>query len=567
MKKELAKFEDWPFKKPNIKSIVANVEKRTAAFKAAKSNEEALKAYKDMSKYMDKVHDQFCHIQVLYTLDTRIKERQKAMDIVDNGAPLVTAASIEFDKAMLESPYRPYLEEKIGSFAFKMREFNLKAFDPSITEDLQKENELQSKYGQMVAALAIPYEGKTYNISQMGKFLGSPDREVRAKASEAFYSYLDDNTSDIEDLFAEMVEVRTKMAKKLGFESYTDLAYVRMNRFDYNAKEVADYREQIHQVVTPICSKLIKEQYKRCGIKKPHVYDLNTMFKDGNPLPNGTTAEKVEKAKKMYDELSPETSYFFRFMDEHHLMFLDAQEGKQGGGYMEYFPVHECPVIFSNFNGTSGDVDVLTHEFGHSFQAYCARNIKIPEYRAPTMESCEIHSMSMEFIAEPWMDLFFDDSNKYRYQHLADSIEFLPYGVTIDEFQHWVYAHPNATNAERLEAFHEIEEKYTPWKVEAEQDCPFLLKGKRWLIQMHVFQCPFYYIDYTLAQVIAFQFLLLDRKNHEKAWKKYLKLCKMGGKYPFRTLLAKAGLKDPFIDGNLSKTVKPLVKVLKTYGF
>ncbi len=567
MKKELANFEDWPFKKPNIKTIIKNIGDRTKALENASSNEEALKAYKSMAKYMDKVRDQFCHIQVLYTLDTRKKDRQKAMEIVDNGSPLVTAASIKFDKALLSSEYRPYLEEKLGSFLFKMSEDNLKTFNPIITEDLQKENELQSKYGQMIAALSIPYEGKNYNISQMGKFLNSPDREVRAKASEAFYSYLDENTKDIEDLFAEMVKVRTTIAKKLGFSSYTELAYLRMQRFDYNAKDVAGYREQIHQVVTPICSKLIKEQYKRCGIKKPHVYDLSTMFKDGNPIPNGTTREKVEKAKRMYDELSPETSYFFRFMDDHHLMFLDAEEGKQSGGYMEYFPVHGCPVIFSNFNGTSGDVDVLTHEFGHSFQAYCSRNIKIPEYRAPTMESCEIHSMSMEFFAEPWMDLFFDDSNKYRYQHLADSIEFLPYGVSIDEFQHWVYENPNATNEERLEAWHSIEMKYTPWKVEAEKDCPFLYKGKRWLIQMHVFQCPFYYIDYTLAQVVAFQFIILDRKNHEKAWKKYLKLCKMGGKYPFRTLLKHCGLKDPFADGNLAKIVKPLTKILKTYGF
>ena len=567
MKKELAKFEDWKFKKPNIKSIVSNIEKRTEAFKNAESEKEAFKAYKSMAKYMDKVRDEFCHVQVLYTLDTRVKERQKAVNIVDNGMPLVTNASVEFDKAMLNSKFRPYLEEKLGKFLFKMSEDNLKTFDPIITEELQKENELQSKYGQMVAALSIPYEGKNYNISQMGKFLSSPDKEVRKKASEAFYTYLDENTKGLEDLFDEMVKVRTEMAKKLGFNSYTELAYLRMRRFDYTPEDVKNYRDQIHDVVTPICAKLIKEQYKRCKVKTPHVYDLNTMFADGNPIPNGSTAEKVEKAKKMYDELSPETSYFFRFMDEHHLMFLDAEEGKQGGGYMEYFPDHECPIIFSNFNGTSGDVDVLTHEFGHSFQAYCARNIKIPEYRAPTMESCEIHSMSMEFFAEPWMDLFFSNSNKYRYQHLADSIEFLPYGVTVDEFQHWVYDNPSASKEERLEAWHEIEEKYTPWKVEAEQDCPFLLKGKRWLIQMHVFQCPFYYIDYTLAQVVAFQFLLLDRKNHEKAWKKYLKLCKMGGKYPFRTLLSNCGLKDPFMDGNLAKIVKPLTKVLKTYGF
>ena len=267
----------------------------------------------------------------------------------------------------------------------------------------------------------------------------------------------------------------------------------------------------------------------------------------------------------MYKKLSPDTDYFFNFMVDHHLLFLDAKPGKNSGGYMTYFPVHECPIIFSNFNGTSGDVDVLTHEFGHSFQAYVARNIKIPEYRAPTMESCEIDSMSMEFFAEPYMDLFFAEPDKYRYLHLADSISFLPYGVTVDEFQHWVYEHPNATPDERDAAWHELEKKYTPWKVELEKDCPFMLKGRRWLIQSHIFSSPFYYIDYTLAQVCAFEFFNLDRKNHSSAWKKYMKLCKLGGKYPFQTLLAKVGLKSPFAEGTLKKTINPLKKVLASY--
>jgi M3 family oligoendopeptidase len=288
------------------------------------------------------------------------------------------------------------------------------------------------------------------------------------------------------------------------------------------------------------------------------------MFKSGNPIPLGTTDEKVEHAKEMYKQLSPDTDYFFNFMVDHHLLFLDAKPGKQSGGYMTYFPVHKCPIIFSNFNGTSGDVDVLTHEFGHSFQAYLARNIKVPEYRSPTMESCEIDSMSMEFFAEPYMDFFFAVPDKYRYAHLAQSIEFLPYGVTVDEFQHWIYANPNATPEERDAEWEALEQKYTPYKTKAKKAMGWT-SVPRWLTQGHIFASPFYYIDYTLAQVLAFEFFNLDRKNHAKAWKKYLKLCKMGGKYPFVTLVTKDGLKSPFAAGVLKKTIRPLRKVLKGY--
>ena len=354
-------------------------------------------------------------------------------------------------------------------------------------------------------------------------------------------------------------------AKKLGFKNYVELAYIKMGRYDYTPEMVASYREQIREYVTPVAAKILKEQFKRTGIKNPHIYDTGLEFKEGNPLPMGTTQDKIEAAKKMYDALSPETSFFFRYMADHHVLDLEAKPGKQSGGYMTYFPKYKIPFIFSNFNGTSGDVDVLTHEFGHAFQAYMARNIKVPEYRSPTMESCEIHSMSMEFIAEPWMDLFFENPTKYRYSHLASSISFLPYGVTVDEFQHWVYEHPEATPAERDAEWVELEKKYTPYIVATYKDCEYRAKGHRWLTQGHIFSSPFYYIDYTLAQVMAFQFFNLDRKNHELAWKRYLNICKMGGKYPFVTLVTKDHMKSPFEPGVMKKTIAPLVKVLKSY--
>jgi M3 family oligoendopeptidase len=264
----------------------------------------------------------------------------------------------------------------------------------------------------------------------------------------------------------------------------------------------------------------------------------------------------------MYDEMSKETSYFFRFMADHHVLDLEARAGKQSGGYMTYFPKYGIPFIFSNFNGTSGDVDVLTHEFGHAFQGYESRNISVPDYRSPTMEACEIHSMSMELITYPWMDKFFgDEEDKYRYAHLEDAITFLPYGVTVDEFQHWVYENVDATHEERCAKWREIEKKYLPHK--KYDEAPVFENGGWWMRQHHIVESPFYYIDYTLAQVVAFQFFIENEKNHEKAWKKYVKFCKLGGKYGFVELLAKGHLNNPFKDGSIKKLVKPLSKYLK----
>lgn len=566
MSKELNRFEEWPFRVPSIQKVVEKDKVLTAALKEAKNEEEALSIVKKHAKAMDAVGNETTHISVLYSLDTTNKQYEKAMNVLNEGLPLIQAEENKWNEALLNSPYRPFLEEKLGSFLFKMMEYPLKSFDERVVDEAVAESKLAMEYDALIASAKVPFRGGIYNLPQMAKFLQDVDRETRKEAAKAYYSYLDANIKDkAEDIFDHLVKVRTKMARKLGYSSYTELAYFKMSRFDYSQEDIKKYRDQINEFVTPISCKIMKAQFKRTGIRSPKVYDMGLSFKEGNPLPKGTTRDKVESAKKMYDELSPETSYFFKYMDDHGVMDLDARPGKQTGGYMTYFPVYQIPFIFSNFNGTSGDVDVLTHEFGHSFQAYMARAIKIPEYRSPTMEACEIHSMSMEFFAEPWMGLFFDEPNKYRYVHLSDAINFLPYGATVDEFQHWVYDNPEATKKERDDKWVELENKYTPYKAALYKGCDYLESGHRWLLQSHIFDVPFYYIDYTLAQVMAFEFFNLDRKNHKLAWNRYLKLCKMGGRYPFRTLVINDHMKDPFEPGVVEKAIKPLLKVLKSY--
>ena len=200
-----------------------------------------------------------------------------------------------------------------------------------------------------------------------------------------------------------------------------------MGRTDYDSKMVANYREQILKHVVPLASKIYELQAERCGIKDLKSYDLGLTYLNGNPMPKGTTNDKVEYARVMYHELSKETGEFFDFMVEHELFDLDSKKGKAGGGYCTYMPKWRSPFIFSNFNNTAGDIDVLTHEAGHAFQVYCSRDAILPNYIWPTMESCEIHSMSMEFFTYPWMYLFFDNVDKRIYAHLTDSITFSVY--------------------------------------------------------------------------------------------------------------------------------------------
>ena len=564
MKQQHLTFEEYPLHVPNEKRTIKKLESLIQELEECGSANTARVAIKHWNKFMNELTTDLQVITVRYTIDTTNPVYKNAQDKMDELSPIISNYSSKYEKILVKAPYRKELEKVYGPYLFKMYENGLKAFDEKIIPELIEENKLTSKYDEILGGAQIPFRGGIYNLSQLASFCSSEDRATRKEAAISMDTWVGEHEQEIADVYDKLVHLRDQMAKKLGFKNFVELGYLRLGRTDYNSKMVEGYRNQIKADVVPLVQKLFKKQMKELGIKNPQTYDYNLKFKTGNPKPVGDSVVLTGIAKSMYEDMSKESAEFINFMIDGHLLDLDARAGKAPGGYCTYFPLYKAPFIFSNFNGTDGDVNVLCHEGGHAFQAYLSSSIKVPEYQEPTMESAEIHSMSMEFFTWPYMDRFFGkDAAKYCYSHLTDAIEFLPYGITIDEFQHWVYEHPNATHEERCAKYKELEEANLPNRVY--DDCPISAKGTRWMRQSHVFGAPFYYIDYTLAQVVAFQFLAEDLKNHEKAWKKYVKLCKLGGSLPFTGLLNKVHLRNPFEDGNIKKNIKPLLKVLKEY--
>jgi len=390
----------------------------------------------------------------------------------------------------------------------------------------------------------------------MGPFLQSLDRDTRHRAQLKTSKFFEENEKELDEIYDEMVKLRHKIAKTLGYENYIQLGYDRLGRTDYNHQDVKNYRNQIFTEVVPVVQELIQRKAKRIGIEEPKSYDLALSFKTGNPTPKGGVEWQVNVAKNMYQEMSKETGEFFNFMLDHELLELDSKPGKAGGGYCTYIPKYHSPFIFANFNGTSHDVDVLTHEAGHAFQIYSSKDL-IPSYRWPTMEAAEIHSMSMEFLAWPWINGFFkEDTEKYQFYHLDSSLSFLPYGAAVDEFQHGVYQNPEMTPDERKTLWRNIEKKYLPFK--DYDDDHFMDKGTYWFKQGHIFSVPFYYIDYTLAQVLAFQFFVSSQENHQKALEKYISLCRLGGSKSFVELVESTGLNNPFKKGTIKSVIEPI---------
>ena len=555
-------FNDFSYVRPNYDEVKAKL-----IFLIDKlSTDDLIEEVKETINQINVVRNNVVTMGTLASIRNSINTEDefydKEREYWDEYEPLYNEVYTLFYKALVSNKFRSELEKDFGKQFFSIAEYNLKAFAPEIIEDLQLENKLVSEYNKLIASAKIMFEGEERNLSGLTPFVLSEDRDMRRSASEAMFGFFVKNEHIIDRIYDDMVKVRTKMAKKLGFDNFVQLGYVRMLRTDYNAEMVSNFRNQVKEYIVPVANKLYERQRERLGLDKLSYYDEKFEFLSGNAKPKGESAWIVENGIKMYSELSPETKEFFEFMISNDLLDLVTKKGKQAGGYCTYIPGYKSPFIFSNFNGTSGDVDVLTHEAGHAFQCYRSRWITIPECNFPTYESCEIHSMSMEFFTWPWMNLFFkEEESKYKYTHLGAAIKFIPYGVTVDEFQHFVYENPEATPAERKTAWREIERKYLPHKDYSE--CEFLERGGWWFKQGHIFSSPFYYIDYTLAQICALQFWKKDQENHQEAWSDYLRLCQVGGTKSFRELVEYANLISPFKDGCVSSVIDVIDNYLK----
>ena len=554
------KFNDFTYERPEIEKFTHTFKLLLENFKNAPSYETQNQVFEKINALRDEFSSMYNLCVIRHTIDTTDKFYEVENSFYDKVTPQFENLNTQFYRLLIDSKFRKELEKQWGQQLFIIAELSLKTFKPAILEDLQKENELKTKYVKVKAGAKISFNGEEHNLATLYPFEVHEDREIRKAAATAKWKFFADNAEKIEEIYDQLVKVRHRIAKKLGYKNFIELGYARMLRSDYTPKMVANFRRQVKEYIVPFVSELYQRQEKRIGVEGLKYYDEKFKFSTGNPKPQGSPEWIVENAQAMYKELSAETNDFFQYMVDHDLMDLVTKKGKATGGYCTFISKYQSPFIFSNFNGTSGDIDVLTHEAGHAFQVYSSREIGIREYNWPTYEACEIHSMSMEFFTWPWMDRFFKhDTKKYKFSHLADSLLFLPYGVSVDEFQHFVYENPDATPRERNEAWTAIEKKYLPHRNYEDND--YLNNGGFWQRQNHIFETPFYYIDYTLAQICAFQFWKKDQENHEIAWNDYTTLCKAGGSRSFLELVKLANLDSPFENG----VVESVVTVIKNW--
>lgn len=548
------KFSEIPYKRMDMEAITEEFKKISDDFDSAESGEAQFEVHKLFYKLYDKVLTASTLAEIRHDINMADEFYDGEATYYDEKRPVFYSLLTDYRKKLFHSKFRPYLEEKIGHVAFKNMELDINSIDERIISLMQEDNKLTSQYNKLIASAKIDWDGEELNLSLLSPYLTHLDRGIRERAWKKYTDFFSEHKEEIDDIYDKQVKNRTKQAETLGFSNFIPLGYNRMKRNCYGKSEVEAFRKQIKEDFVPFATKLHERRKNRLGLSSLRYFDEGVYFKNGNPAPTGTPEEIMASGKKMYSKLSPETDTFMSFMCDNELFDVLGRKNKKAGGYMTYLPDYKAPFIFANFNATADDIDVITHECGHAFQGFLMREDPILEHAEISMETAETHSMSMEYFTEPWMKYFFGEREKdYIDMHLESTAAFIPYGTMVDEFQHIVYENPGLSVKARNEVWSDLERQYKPHLDYTGND--YLLGGNFWKKQLHIFNDPFYYIDYVLAATNALQYKVWMENDYEGAWKSYLNFCKLGAKEFFTDLNKISGLNSPFEAGAIKKIV------------
>ncbi len=549
------KFKDIQYTRPDCEAFQKLAEDNAEKIKNAVSYSEAKKIFLEFDKAESEFFDMGNIAYIRHTIDTSDEFYDKENEFLNEKTPELMPSLLAFSNAVYDSRFKPDFVAEFGEQMFAEIELRRKSFSEKNIPLLQKEARLCNEYEKIIASADILFDGKHLNLYGIMSYFENPDRNVRHDAYKAYSKFYESNEGNFERIWDELIKVRTEMGKNLGFENYIPLGYMNQGRTDYDEKDVAAFREQVREELVPFCAKLYEAQAKRIGVDKVKAYDEPYLFNDGNAVPDGDDDLLIEQAREMYHDMSKETGEFVDFMLGHDLLDVKNKPKKASTGYMTGLNSIKAPFVFSCFNHTTGDVQVLTHEFGHAFAGYMAmRNQPVSTYYSESTDIAEIHSMSMEQFAYPYAEKFFGDkADKFRFSHLQEALTFVPFGVAVDEYQHIVYANPELTPKQRTAEWKKLEEKYMPWR--EYDDIDFFAKGGWWYHKIHIFLYPFYYINYTLTTMGAMEFKKKMHEDKESAWKDYLNLCKVGGSLGYKETLKYANLSLPFEKGSVKRAV------------
>lgn len=418
---------------------------------------------------------------------------------------------------------------------------------------------LSQEYQTVCGAMTVEFEGAEKTLPQMQKYLMEPDRKLREKAWRATSSRRLQDKEKLEKIFSEMLELRHQIARNAGFENYRDYRFKALHRFDYSPEDCRLYHQSVEKAVLPVWKKILHHRCAQMSLSTLRPWDLAVDPLNRPPLnPFSDVQVLVKKSQTIFEKVDKELGEQFGSMAESGMLDLASRKGKAPGGYQSTLNEARQPFIFMNAVGIDDDVRTLLHESGHAFHALAAAPLSLIAYRHAPMEFCEVASMTMELIGGEYLDVFYssEDMKRSFVSHLEDIVSVLIWVATVDAFQHWIYEHPHASAVDRQAQWLNIRKRFdvglTDW-TGLEEEHRFL-----WHRQLHIFEVPFYYIEYAIAQLGALQIWFRSQQDREGAIAAYRNALALGGSRPLPELFQTAGVKFDFSQ----KVIAPLMEAI-----
>ena len=560
------KFNELKFPKPDLnvfRDLYKDAVERVAQ---AKHGDDVVEILFEVDELSRKITDLLTATMIHHTMDTEDERYEKDQRWYDENQHLFMNAVMELNDAVYNSPYKEYIEERIGPMYFVKTDVKKKTFCEDNLPLQQKEYELIGEYQRIIDSCQVEIQGETVGFMGLQGLFNHDDREVRRAAFKGFSDFLSANEEALEKIWDELLKVRDQMGKNLGYENYIPLAYLERLRLAYGEKEVESFRKQVVDEIVPLCAKMYEFQARNIGLDELKVYDEKILFADGNAKPAGDLEYMYNETIRMLREMSPETDEFISFMLDHDLIDYKSRPGKAAREYATILPARKAPFLFYHFDGSPTGLRALHEGFGYAFSAYKAsRRQHLEEHYASSSDIMEIHSMSMVLFANKYAEWFFgEDAGKYVFANLHNYITFIPFSVAVDEFQHICYKNLDMTPKERTQVWHELEKKYMPWR-KYDEDDEFMNRGGYWYNKVHFFLYPFYYIEYSLATINALEMYQKYVERPGTAWKEYLELTDLGGSKTYLDTLKQAKLTPAFEEGAVANSIQYVKTVLEDY--
>lgn len=516
---------------------------------------------KDLSEAEAITNEDACWRQIKMTCDTENKQLEEAFNyFYVEILPKMQPYADKLNRKLVDCPFTAQLnKEKYHTYLRGVKK-NIELFRE---ENIPIQSELavlQQHFGTIAGKMTVTVNGQEYTLQQASKFLENEDRNLREEVYRKIFERRLQDKEAMDNLFNQLVEKRNQLAVNAGMSSYTEYRFKELGRFDYTEKECFQFHEAVKQYVLPLVNKIYEDKKKKLGLDTLRPWDIEAHPAGEKPLnPFTTGKDLLEKTIKCFSQLNPFFADCIAKMDQLGHLDLESRKGKAPGGYNCPLAESGAPFIFMNAAGQMDDVTTMVHEGGHAVHSFLAHNLELNAFKDYPMEIAEVASMSMELFSMPYWNTFFDneeDLRKAKEHQLERVITIFPWIATIDKFQHWIYANPNHTNEERTAKWMEILNEFSSGAIDFTG-----LENYRaitWQKQLHLFEVPFYYIEYGIAQLGAIGMWKQFMENRKKALANYTNALSLGGTKTLVQLFETAGLKFDFSPAHI-KTLMEFV--------